>query len=97
MPSGCTVNNSLDAIERHIGVPRSRGSRHQQTLAGGHHPALRRACRCALIGLARRILLLATLMSAPKVERTRALCARVCGNDTSRAVLSADTAGSIPR
>lgn len=92
-----TLNNVLDAIEQHIGFPRSRSSgiarRLQESAllpsgAPGVAPELDQRDVC---------LLLATLMSAPKlheaVDHARAYAAMTPGG----AALSADAPDSIPR
>lgn len=92
-----TLNQTLDAIERHIGFPRSRGysvaRRLQEAnllpLGGpGYAPELQQRDVCAL---------LAVLMSAPKLheaaDHARAYSAMTPGG----AVLSADAPTSIPR
>jgi len=92
-----TLNNVLDAIERHIGFPRSRSSGVARRLqesgllpvgAPGVAPELDEDDACVL---------LATLMSAPKlheaVDHARAYAAMTPGG----AVLSADAPDSIPR
>jgi hypothetical protein len=92
-----TLSNTLDAIERHIGFPRSRSTGIARRLqeadllpsgSPGVPPHLDPADVC---------LLLATLMSAPKlheaVDHARAYLAMTPGG----AVLSADAPDSIPR
>jgi hypothetical protein len=92
-----TLNNALDAIERHIGFPRSRSSGVARRLqeskllpagAPGVAPELDQRDTC---------LLLATLMSAPMlheaVEHANAYTAMTPGG----AVLSDDAPVSIPR
>ncbi|MET4277405.1 MULTISPECIES: hypothetical protein [unclassified Bradyrhizobium] len=92
-----TLNNALDAIERHIGFPRSRTNGISRRLqeagqlpvgAPGVAPELDQRDVCAL---------LAVLMSAPKLheapEHARAYSAMTVGG----AVLSADAPESIPR
>lgn len=92
-----TLNNTLDAIERHIGFPRSRSSGVSRRLqeadllpsgGPGVAPELDQRDVC---------LLLAVLMSAPKlheaVDHARAYAAMTPGG----AVLSADAPDSIPR
>jgi hypothetical protein len=92
-----TLNNTLDAIERHIGFPRSRSTGIARRLQEadilpsgmpGVPPKLDQSDVC---------LLLATLMSAPKlheaVDHARAYLAMTPGG----AVLSADAPDSIPR
>jgi hypothetical protein len=92
-----TLNSALDAIERHIGFLRSRSSGVSRRLqesgllpsgAPGIAPELDQRDVC---------LLLATLMSAPKLheatDHARAYSAMTPGG----AVLSADAPDSIPR
>ncbi|KYK47278.1 hypothetical protein A1D31_31415 [Bradyrhizobium liaoningense] len=92
-----TLNSALDAIERHIGFPRSRGysvaRRLQEAdllpLGGpGYAPELKQRDVC---------LLLAVLMSAPTLaeaaDHARAYATMTPGG----AVLSADAPDSIPR
>lgn len=92
-----TLNAVLDAIERHIGFPRSRGYSVARRLqeaellpigGPGYPPELDQRAAC---------LLLAVLMSAPKLheapEHARAYAAMTPGG----AVLSADAPASIPR
>lgn len=92
-----TLNHVLDAIERHIGFPRSRSTGVSRRLqeadllpsgAPGVAPELDQRDAC---------LLLATLMSAPKlheaVDHARAYAAMTPGG----ALLSADAPDSIPR
>jgi hypothetical protein len=92
-----TLNNTLDAIERHISFPRSRSTGIARRLqeskmlpsgAPGVAPELDQRGVC---------LLLATLMSAPKlheaVDHANAYSAMTPGG----AVLSADAPNSIPR
>ncbi|MHC2883697.1 hypothetical protein [Bradyrhizobium barranii] len=97
MADMATLNSALDAIERHIGFPRSRSSGVARRLleagllpsgAPGVAPELEQRDVC---------LLLATLMSAPKlheaVDHARAYSAMAPGG----AVLSPDAPDSIPR
>jgi hypothetical protein len=92
-----TLNTVLDAIERHVGFPRSRGNSVARRLqeAGlipiggpGYPPELDQRDAC---------LLLAVLMSAPRLheapDHARAYLAMTPGG----AVLSAAAPGSIPR
>ncbi|MEH2546899.1 hypothetical protein V1283_003544 [Bradyrhizobium sp. AZCC 2262] len=92
-----TLNNTLDAIERHIGFPRSRSTGIARRLQEadllpsgmpGVPPKLDQADVC---------LLLATLMSAPKLHEAVDHARAYAGMTPGGAVLSADAPDSIPR
>lgn len=92
-----TLNAVLDAIEQHIGLPRSRGSSVARRLqeakllpAGGpgYAPELFQRDVC---------LLLATLMGAPILHEAPQHARAYSEMTPGGAVLSADAPGSIPR
>ncbi|MGB3044968.1 MAG: hypothetical protein WBB98_17480 [Xanthobacteraceae bacterium] len=92
-----TLNNVLDAIEQHIGFPRSRSSGIARRLqeagilpsgAPGIAPELDQRDVCVL---------LATLMSAPKLHEAVDHARAYSGMTPGGAVLSADAPSSIPR
>lgn len=92
-----TLNAVLDAIERHIGFFRSRGYSVARRLqeaellpigGPGYPPELDQRDAC---------LLLAVLMSAPKLHEAPEHARAYAAMTPSGAVLSADAPGSIPR
>ncbi|MCK1517113.1 hypothetical protein IVB22_32345 [Bradyrhizobium sp. 190] len=92
-----TLNNTLDAIERHVGIQRSRSTGIARRLqeaellpsgSPGVPPHLDQADVC---------LLLAVLMSAPKLHEAVDHARAYAGMTPGGAVLSAATPDSIPR
>ncbi|SDC02572.1 hypothetical protein SAMN05216337_100155 [Bradyrhizobium brasilense] len=92
-----TLNRVLDAIETHIGFPRSRSSGISRRLqdagllpsgAPGVAPELDQRDAC---------LLLATLMSAPKLHEARDHARAYAEMTPGGSVLSADAPESVPR